>query len=341
MERVAAFDIETFCPIEELSQEDLVYLMGRKDTALSKEKLYRELFTNPYVSYLISFSFFFIGSNTAEVYYVCKEGKEEIKDHAIGNRVINVIYKPVVIDSNLLEAERMLLEHFWDRFSRIERLITFYGEDFDMEFIKIRTIMHGLKPKPFIDYLHSKYRHNIDLKELFKVGKNNYSLNFISRRLNLPVDKGDMDGSKIREAFLKERYKDIADYNLRDVIITALLYERVKDYIHGYEEGLLQLKDYMLRLLKSKNILDTEMFLDYILNKGLLTSEDASKLIDLYKLKQSKVLNQSEKNMATERQVNYIRNLAQKVELDMDEVCDQLSPSTIRQIIQFLEEEIT
>ena len=40
MERIAAFDIETFCPIEELPQEDLLYLVGRKDN-LSKDKLYR------------------------------------------------------------------------------------------------------------------------------------------------------------------------------------------------------------------------------------------------------------------------------------------------------------
>jgi len=40
-------------------------------------------------------------------------------------------------------------------------------------------------------------------------------------------------------------------YNLTwDAIITGLLYERVKDYIHGYEEGLPQLRDYMLKLLE-------------------------------------------------------------------------------------------
>jgi len=187
MERIAAFDIETFCPIEELPQEDLLYLVGRKDN-LSKDKLYRELSTNPYVSYLISFSFFFIESNTAEVYFVCKEGKEDFQYYTINDRIVSVIYKPIIIGNSLLEAEKILLEYFWERLNSIERLITFYGESFDMEFMKIRTIMHGLKPKSFIDYLHSKFIHNIYLKELFRVGKNNYSLNFISRRFNLPVD---------------------------------------------------------------------------------------------------------------------------------------------------------
>ena len=341
MERIAAFDIETFCPIEELPQEDLLYLVGRKDN-LSKDKLYRELSTNPYVSYLISFSFFFIESNTAEVYFVCKEGKEDFQYYTINDRIVSVIYKPIIIGNSLLEAEKILLEYFWERLNSIERLITFYGESFDMEFMKIRTKMHGLKPKSFIDYLHSKFIHNIDLKELFRVGKNNYSLNFISRRFNLPVDKGDMDGSKVREAFLNERYKDIADYNLRDVIITGLLYERVKDYIHGYEEGLPQLRDYMLKLLESKNMLEVKGFLDYVLEKGVLTSEDASKLIDLYKVKltlSQRQADQSKEKMVTENQINYIRSLAQKVDLDMEEVCNQLSSFTIRQIIQSLEEE--
>jgi len=341
MERIAAFDIETFCPIEELSQEELLYLIGRKDL-LSKDRLYREISTNPYVSYVISFAFFFIESNIAEVYYVCEEEKEEIKDYAINHRVIKVFYKPIVMNSGLLEAERMLLEYFWEKFSTIERPITFHGESFDMEFMRIRTIIHGLKPKSFMDYLRSKYTYNIDLKEFFRFAKNNYSLSFISRRFNLPVDKGDMDGSKVREAFLNERYKDIADYNLRDVIITGLLYERVKDYIHGYEEGLPQLRDYMLKLLESKNMLEVKGFLDYVLEKGVLTSEDASKLIDLYKVKltlSQRQADQSKEKMVTENQINYIRSLAQKVDLDMEEVCNQLSSFTIRQIIQSLEEE--
>lgn len=343
MERFVAFDIETFCPIEELSQEELLYLIGRKDL-LSKDRLYREISTNPYVSYVISFAFFFIESNIAEVYYVCEEEKEEIKDYAINHRVIKVFYKPIVMNSGLLEAERMLLEYFWEKFSTIERPITFHGESFDMEFMRIRTIIHGLKPKSFMDYLRSKYTYNIDLKEFFRFAKNNYSLSFISRRFNLPVDKGDMDGSKVREAFLNKRYKDIAEYNLRDVIITGLLYERVKDYIHWHGDDFPQLKERMLNLLESKNMLEPKEFLKYVLEKDILTSAETSKLINFYLLKQNKASNQRQmdkpkENTVSEKQIGFLRDLAQKVDVDMEEVCDQLSSYTIRQVIQSLEEE--
>ncbi len=230
MECVASFDIETFCPIERLSQEDLLYLIGRKEHA-SKEKLYRELSTNPYVSYLISFSLFFIDSNRAEVYYISDKEERKKEEYSIKDRIIKVEYCSVVYHPEISFAERKILEMFWDRLGEVQRLITFYGEDFDMEFIKVRTIIHNLKPQTFLLYLQSKHPQVLDISKFFKVGKNHYSLSFISTKLNIPIDKGEMEGSKVREAFLKGRYRDIAEYNLRDALITGMLYERIKEYI--------------------------------------------------------------------------------------------------------------
>ncbi len=323
----AAFDIETFCPIEKLPQEDYIYLRKRKGYS-SEEDFHRELATNPYISFLISFSLFFLEENVAEVYYLCRESDELREDYWVGNRAIEVIYKPVSMESDMLVAERVLLELFWERIGIVKRLISFHGKNFDMEFMRIRTILHNLKPQNFFIHLHSEELNHVDLKDIFKVGKDNYSLSFISKRFGIPIDKGDMDGSKIRDVFLKGDFRRVAEYNLKDAIMTGMLYERVKDYL--WEKYLMES---LLKALELKGILKAEEFIEYAVKKGIFTLKEVSKLIDLYSNKVQ---------IPTEKQINYLLSLAKQYNLEMETVCSLLSYTTRDRLLQSLnEEEVT
>ncbi|WPM31424.1 ribonuclease H-like domain-containing protein [Hydrogenobacter sp. T-2] len=317
MEKVVSFDIETFCPTEELTGEELLYLRGRKDYN-SEEGFHRDLATNPYVSILISFSLFFLEENVGYVFYMAEEDKKEKSNITVDSRNIETLYTSISLKDGLLSAEKRLLEFLWEQLKDVDKLISFYGKDFDMEFIKIRTILQGIKPVALYKHLLSKNKNHIDLRELFNVGRNNYSLNFIAKRLNLPIDKGDMDGSKVRDAFLNKEYKKVAEYNLRDAIITGMLYERVKDYIQNKP---------LVDLLTSAGFSSSNEVVEYALDNGLLTEREVSNLINLYG------------KGPTDRQVQTLRNLTPNNEPDLGEVCGLLNYETICRIVKSREEE--
>ncbi len=336
MKKVVSFDIETFCPIEELTEQELSYLKERKDYP-SEESFHRDLATNPYVSLLISFSLFFLEENVGYVFYMAEEDKKEKSNITVDSRNIETLYTSLSIKDGLLSAEKRLLEVLWEQLKDVDMLITFHGRDFDMEFIKIRTILQGIKHVAFFKYFpsknqsyYSKNQNHIDLKEVFNVGRNNYSLNFIAKRLNLSIDKSDMDGSKVRDAFLNKEYKKVAEYNLRDAIITGMLYERVKDYIQSKP---------LADLLKSAGFSNSKEVIEYALGKGLLSKSEVSNLIDLYKKEHN-----SQYIAPTNDQVYFLRILLENMDINLNDICKSLGYEVILRIIgskEDYEEEIT
>lgn len=321
MGKTASFDIETFCPVEELAEEDREYLRKRKDYA-SEEAFRRDLFTNPYVSFLISFSLFLLEDSRAYVFYLSEEDVEEVDRISIGEQSISLFYRGISLKPGLLHSEGRLLKHLWEQLENIDTLVTFYGRDFDMEFVKIRTLMHRIKPGAFYRYFHSKAINHVDLREVFRVGKNNYSLNFISRRLNMPMDKGGMDGSKIGEVFLSREYRKVAEYNLRDAVLTGLLYKRVRDYLpHSSVQ----------EIFRSLGFSEGKELIEYALEHNLLSVKETSALIDLCKGRVE--------TGPTDRQVVYLRDLANTHRPDMSDVCTLLSHETIYKILKSLQED--
>lgn len=315
MKKTAVFDIETFCPLEDIAEEELRYLKERKEYS-SEEDFMRELATNPYVSILVSFCLLFPEEKRAEVFYLSEEENDEVKTFTFGDTVIEVYFRPILMNSKRLQAERKLLEILWDRLKEVGRLVTFHGGDFDLEFVKIRTAVQNLKPEGFYLYFPRRLINHVDLKDFLRVGRRNYSLRFISRRMSVSVDKGDIDSSKIRELFLKGDYRGLAEYNLRDVLITWMLYERLKDYIQ---------KEYAVNVLKSLGFEESAKLIKYALDKGLLSSKEASELIELYKSKSQEV---------TEKQKGYLLDLIKNTSLDLALVCSLLSLETLEKIVK-------
>ncbi len=319
MEKIVVFDIETYCPVEELDEKDIEYLEKRKDYQ-SKEKFIRDLSTNPYVSYTISFALYYLKEKRVKVFYLSEE--ENQKGRTKFEHDIQVSYHPISIKANLLEAERELIERFWSEIKDVSKFISFHGKNFDRDFIRLRTIIHQLKPENFFSFLFSEH---IDLKEDLRVGKENFSLAFIARKLNIPFNKDDMDGSKVRELFIKKEYEKIAQYNAKDVIITGFLYERIRDYIHG---------EYISKLCENLNISE---LLEHALNKGLMTKKEVSSLINVY--------TKYHTDPPTENQERYLRELLRESQPPIYKIYNCLEKNTWNEIInsfnELPEEEIT
>ncbi|MDW8067195.1 MAG: ribonuclease H-like domain-containing protein [Aquificaceae bacterium] len=308
MEEFVALDIETYCPENELTLEEYQYLKNRKDYK-SEDHFQRELSTNPYVSVVVSFALFFLGENRAEVYYI-GDGKEE---NHVEEEGISVIYRSTPMSFGLVPAERTLLETLWEKLGNLKRLVTFNGKGFDLEFIRIRSIIHNLKPQAYYLYFHSKSVNHIDLMEVLRVNRESYSLSFIAKRLGIELSKGGMDGSKVKEAFQKGEYRRVAKYNAKDAIITGMVFQRVKDYLKEL---------HIMRVLEEKGLTDAKKLIELGIEKNLLTVRDASNLIDILKNRN-----------ATPKQKEYISDILKDYEPELYEIALALSYDTIMNIV--------
>ncbi|MAZ56708.1 hypothetical protein CL653_02875 [bacterium] len=129
--------------------------------------------------------------------------------------------------------ESEMLKEFWEGAINYDTFVTFNGRSFDVPFLWHRSAVHGITPTK--NLMESRYksqqrtcRHVDLLDELTWYGVMNKrpNLHLFCRAygINSPKDNG-VTGDDITELFLKEKFRDIALYNIRDVIATTELYQ--------------------------------------------------------------------------------------------------------------------
>ncbi|GAB5556054.1 MAG: 3'-5' exonuclease [Schleiferiaceae bacterium] len=102
------------------------------------------------------------------------------------------------------------------------------GKEFDFPYLSRRMVVNRLVlPKPLdTPGLKPWEISHLDTLELWKFGdrKNFTSLALLTKLLDIPSPKQDMDGSKVAEVFYTEKnYQKIADYCQRDTLAVAQL----------------------------------------------------------------------------------------------------------------------
>jgi hypothetical protein len=325
MGRVASFDIETYCPVEEIDKKEVEYLKSRRDYGEDKEGFHRDLFTNPYVSFLVSCAFFYPEENRAEVLFIGDGSPfQEIRLEEKTVKVSHMCFNP---STGLYEAERRLLEEVWRRLEGIDRLISFHGKGFDLEFIKVRTIIHGLKPTGFHSYFTFNRIEHYDLKDLLSVAGRSYKLEFISKRFNISIDKGGVDGSRVRELFSSGKYEELANYNVRDALITGLLYERCLYYLIPCNEDILE-------EFKSLGIEEANELIKRALTSSMISKDEVSCLID-YMEKGIKPFY----NSPSQKQIFKLGKLLSEKRLTVEELCQLLDRRTLKHVLNAYEGE--
>ncbi len=134
----------------------------------------------------------------------------------------------------IVKTEKEILEQFWQDVKFYQQIISYNGRGFDCPFIIFRSMLHNIKPtKNLMPYRYSPKEHLDLMDQLAFFGAfRKFSLEVMCQLLNIknPKDEG-VSGLAINDLFEQQEYKQIAEYCMRDVIATAELYERVKDYI--------------------------------------------------------------------------------------------------------------
>lgn len=105
-------------------------------------------------------------------------------------------------------------------------LVAHNGKGFDFPFITKRMVINQIQlPGKLMTWGKKPWdlAHFIDTMELWKFGsfKGAVSLEALCGALNVPSPKGDMDGSKVREKYAINAWKDISRYCEDDVIAMA------------------------------------------------------------------------------------------------------------------------
>ncbi|MCC4212124.1 3'-5' exonuclease [Leeuwenhoekiella parthenopeia] len=131
----------------------------------------------------------------------------------------------------LLQFKKLLSEHY----NKPQHVLCAHnGKEFDFPFIARRMIVNGIKLPFKLDLFGKKPWEipHLDTLELWKFGdyKHYTSLKLLTKILDIPSPKTDIDGSQVRNVYYKHKdIKRIIEYCERDVVAVAQIVLRLRN----------------------------------------------------------------------------------------------------------------
>jgi len=135
-------------------------------------------------------------------------------------------------EKELLIQFKELLESYFNRTHHL--LCAHNGKEFDFPFIARRMVIHGIEIPGKLDLFGKKpweVKH-LDTLEMWKFGDHKHytSLKLLTKILNIPSPKTDIDGSQVRDVFYRENdAARIISYCERDVVAIAQIILRFRN----------------------------------------------------------------------------------------------------------------
>jgi DNA polymerase elongation subunit (family B) len=135
-------------------------------------------------------------------------------------------------------TEKEILEDFWQGVCEYDVLVTFNGRVFDVPFLLHRSVINAVKPSH--TFSQSRYLikqsspYHVDLMDeltMYGAMSKRPSLHLLLQAYGIESRKDEVDGSKVAELFQARRFREITQHNISDVIATAALYDKWKQYL--------------------------------------------------------------------------------------------------------------
>jgi predicted PolB exonuclease-like 3'-5' exonuclease len=100
---------------------------------------------------------------------------------------------------------------------------------FDLRFLWQRCVVHRVKPSPWIPFNAKPWDSNVgDTMNIWNSDRERrISLDNLCNVLGVPTSKGELDGSKVADAWAAGQYQEVADYCRADIIATRECYRRM------------------------------------------------------------------------------------------------------------------
>ena len=140
-------------------------------------------------------------------------------------------------------TEAAMLRDFWDGARSYDTFVTFNGRAFDIPFIILRSLVHGITPTRNLmsnRYLSSQRdaRH-IDLQDqlsFYGAVPRKQPLHLYCRAFGILSPKADgVSGDDVAKLFVEKKYETIARYNSRDITATTQLYEVYRTHLSSLD----------------------------------------------------------------------------------------------------------
>lgn len=231
------FDIETNAlPIETFDEAQCEYLF--RDASRLPEETAREtkraeiqqLFNLwPFTARAVCIAMLNAESLRGQVLFIAEDYEENA---AAGP----VEFVPCVDESELLTA-------FWDVAKHYDSVVTFNGRGFDVPFIYLRSAILGvpITRKNWLGYRFATEPHCDLAEQLTFYGVSGrdgaarrFNLDFYCKAFGIESPKAHgVTGLDVNQMIAEGRHRDVADYCLRDVHATVLLYRLWRERLAG------------------------------------------------------------------------------------------------------------
>ncbi len=233
------FDIETSAlPLEtydETQQEylfrDAARLPTEEERAKRRAEISQQFNLWPFTAQVVCIAMVNADSGKGRVLYQADDFDEEAEEpEAV------VEFAPQVDEAELLTA-------FWDAAQRYDSIVTFNGRGFDVPFLYLRSALLNV-PITRKDWLGYRYQTDphCDLAEQFTFynvsgregAARKFNLDFYCKAFGIPSPKAmGVTGLDVNDLLAEGRYREIAEYCLRDVHATVELYRIWRDRLAG------------------------------------------------------------------------------------------------------------
>ncbi|HOJ37845.1 MAG TPA: ribonuclease H-like domain-containing protein [Ignavibacteriales bacterium] len=221
---IFVYDIETLAfPFEALTPSQQEYLQRyaeKIDDPLEKQKKIEEniryLSLYPYTAKIITLGMYEINYDKGVILYEDKESQE-------------VWYDTDKRFKFIPSTEAEILEYFWSKIAKADKIVSFNGKNFDLPFLKIRSAINKIKVPKF----DKKFSHIDLLDEFTFYGKlRKFNLDFYCHAFGIESPKTDYaNGMEVSNLYQAGKFKEIAIYCSKDIYSTSKLYKIWENYL--------------------------------------------------------------------------------------------------------------
>lgn len=233
------FDIETSAlPLEHFDEAQQEYLFrecGKIADLTAREARRTEIQQQcslwPFTSQVVCIAMLNADTARGQVLFTAADYEEISGDEA----------GPVEFVACMDEVE--LLTAFWDVARHYERVVTFNGRGFDVPFMYLRSALLNvpISRKEWLGYRYQTEPHCDLAEQLTFYGVSGrdgaarrFNLDFYCKAFGIESPKAQgVTGSDVSQMLAEGRFREIAEYCLRDVKATVLLYQIWRERLAG------------------------------------------------------------------------------------------------------------
>ncbi len=219
------FDIETVgLPLESFDDAQREYWLRPAEKeptdegrAARRQELIQQLNLTPLTAQVVAIAMVNVDSGRGKVLYQADDPEQSKSADGLVDFVSG--------------TEEELLHGFWEVIVKFERFVTFNGRGFDCPFLMLRSALLGIKPrKDLMPYRYDARKHCDLADQLAFYGafsQRRFNLDFYCKAFGIESPKAHgVSGLDVNNLFAGKKFREIAEYCLRDVRATVQLYKK-------------------------------------------------------------------------------------------------------------------